>query len=49
MKFDLSTEICENGNPTGEFVNLESMELFRIPKYSYLASCKYRMKKGVSR
>ena len=25
VKFDLSTEICENGTPTGEFVNLESM------------------------
>lgn len=46
VKFDLSTEICENGTPTGEFVNLESMELFRIPKYSYLASCKYRIEEG---
>ena len=46
VKFDLSTEICENGNPTGEFVNLESMELLRIPKYSYLASCKYRIEEG---
>ena len=46
VKFDLSTEICENGTPTGEFVNLESMELLRIPKYSYLASCKYRIEEG---
>nr|WP_044656581.1 hypothetical protein [Bacteroides acidifaciens] len=46
VKFDLSTEICENGNPTGEHVNFESMELLRIPKYSYLVSGKYKIEEG---
>ncbi len=46
VKFDLSTEICENGNPTGEYVNFESMELLRIPKYSYLVADKYKLEDG---
>ncbi|WP_217938024.1 hypothetical protein [Bacteroides acidifaciens] len=46
VKFDLSTEICENGNPTGEHVNFESMELLRIPKYSYLVAGKYKIEEG---
>ncbi|WP_294555057.1 hypothetical protein [uncultured Bacteroides sp.] len=46
VKFDLSKEIYENGNPTGEYVNFESMELLRIPKYCYLVSGKYRIEDG---
>ena len=46
VKFDLSTEIYENGSPTGEYVNFESMELLRIPKHSYLVPGKYRIEEG---
>lgn len=46
VKFDLSIEIYENGNPTGEYVNLESMELLNIPKYSYLIPGKYKIEEG---
>lgn len=46
VNFDLSTEIYEGQNPTNEYVNFESMELLRIPKYSYLISKTYKKDAG---
>ena len=46
VKFDLSTEINEGKNPTGTYINFESMELLRIPKYSYLIPETYKKDEG---
>ena len=46
VNFDLSTEINEGENPTGEYVNFESMELLRIPKHSYLIPETYKKDEG---
>lgn len=46
VKFDLNTEIYNENTPTGEYVEFESMELIRIPKYSYLTPDKYKVKDG---
>lgn len=46
VKFDLSTEIYEGDNPTGKYLEFESMELVRVPKYSYLVPGKYEMANG---
>ena len=46
VNFDLSTEINEGENPTGEYVNFESMELLRIPKHSYLIPEIYKKDEG---
>lgn len=46
VNFDLSTEIYEEQTPTGTYVNFESMELIRIPKYSYLIPETYKKEEG---
>lgn len=46
VQFDLNTQIYENEDPTGKYLNLESMELVRIPKYSYLIPDTYKKENG---
>ena len=46
VNFDLSTEIYEEQTTTGTYVNFESMELIRIPKYSYLIPETYKKEEG---
>ncbi len=46
VKFDLDTEIYNESGPTGQYMEFETMELIRIPKYSCLIPDKYKAEEG---
>lgn len=41
INFDMDTEIYNGENPTGKYLDLQSIELVQVPKYSYLVPQSY--------